>query len=302
MLDILSDPRWSGLAAIAGILSVGLAVRQYRQRQKIIASEPPSITPGELEILSLAHRFLSLFKGHQIEPAQIPRYIPELSLADLASDEKLVGALNPTIMGDVCQHFNISSDWLEGKGVSIYNRLTFYKNLKAFVDFFIKIKSKHKELCLYAVKCREDKLNENSRDELPIVLLFEASVDGWEQNSGEPIWAYYVINDHYWWGYNVARYHIKAITYIAATMRVHTFGCQLNKDDIDQILTGNVFPGSLLAGVSHVAWYPDDYICTNEESAVAKDHDEALKLRGWLDQNGVLSYLANHSGRTLSDM
>ena len=297
MLEILSDTRWGGVAAITAILSTGVAIWQYFHHRKGSASGAIKIASDKAGILSLADRFLLAFKAHEIEPAQIPRYIPDLALADLARNDKLIAALDHGIIAETCQRFNLRQDWLEGKNVPIYPRPTFYKQLDAFVDFIAEITSKHKYIRGFAIKFHDDKLKKEGPYDLPIVLLFAASIDDREQSTGEPIWRYFIINDQYSWGYWKARCHIKAMTYIAHAFGVHTFGCQLNRDDICQLLAGKTFPGPLLEGISHVAWYPEDYMYIDGESAALKDPDEAVKVQEWLDKQGVFRHLVDHVER-----
>ena len=297
MLELLSDTVWPGIAAIVGIVSAYFTVKQYFQNQKVSARIATKSAPGQLGILFLADRFLLAFKAHGIEPAQIPRYIPDLALADLARNDKLIAALDHGIIAETCQRFNLRQDWLEGKNVPIYPRPTFYKQLDAFVDFIAEITSKHKDIRGFAIKSHEDTLKKEGPYDLPIVQLFAASIDDWEQSTGEPIWSYFITNDQYSWGYWKARYHIKAMTYIAHTFGVHTFGCQLNRDDICQLLAGKTFPGPLLEDVSYVAWHPEDYIYTDGKSAALKDPDEAVKVQEWLNKHGVLQHLIDHTGR-----
>ena len=67
---------------------------------------------------------------------------------------------------------------------------------------------------------------------LPIVMLFETSIDDWEHSTGEAVPGYYITGEEYYWDYWKTRYHLKAMTYIAYAFGIFTAGCQMGKEDI----------------------------------------------------------------------
>jgi len=108
---------------------------------------------------------------------------------------------------------------------------------------------------------------------LPIVMFFETSTDGWEHSTGEAVSSYYIIGEEYYLGYWKTRYHLKAMTYIAYAFGIFTAGCQMEKEDTDQIIAGKAFPEPFLQELSHVAWHPTDYIFADGESGAVEDSD-----------------------------
>ena len=294
MLDLLSYSQWGGIGAIAAILSFFLALFVVIWQMRQNRNRHVEIIPAQPEILTLADRFLSVFKAHEIEHVQIPRYIQQLSLAELTGNEKLITSLDEKIIVDMCEKFNIQQDWLDGKSEQIYSWLFFDKQLEEYIDFLVQLKKDHGTIKGFAIKCLEDKLLKVSRD-YDIALLFRGNIEGWSQSGGEPIWRYYPLHDYNFWGYERTRIQLKAMIAIAHLFKIHIHGCKMTQEEIGNLRKGNIFPGPLLKNRSRVAWHPDEYVFCEIDSFKPHDKQEAIRVRNLIESDWA-EYLSQSEG------
>ena len=101
---------------------------------------------------------------------------------------------------------------------------------------------------------------------LPIVMFFETS-------TGDAVSSYYIIGEEYYLGYWKTRYHLKAMTYIAYAFGIFTAAVRWKKKTLTSSLQVKPSPGPFLQELSHVAWYPTDYIFADGESGAVEDSD-----------------------------
>ncbi len=89
---------------------------------------------------TLPSRFVSLFKNHGVHRNQIPRFFDHgLTLADVASDDKLLVKLTPDILQVASELFAVRLEWLEGVDDIIYETHDFYKQPQAYAEFLAEL-------------------------------------------------------------------------------------------------------------------------------------------------------------------
>jgi hypothetical protein len=87
---------------------------------------------------TLVSRFVEVFEKHGVHRNQIPRFFGHgLTLADVATDDRLLPKLNDELLQDLCEKFAIRREWLDGASSQIYPINHFYKYPKDF-DSFLK--------------------------------------------------------------------------------------------------------------------------------------------------------------------
>ncbi len=283
MMEFLSNPQWAGIAGIVAI--VGLFLQHGRKKAKTATKEVEK--QFHYEVNNLAERYLLVYKSHNIEHAQIPKYfenIGGISFSDLSSNTALLKALNDTILSKTCVHFGIQREWLEGGNVPIYSSLSFDKQLGEFIHFLSGLRTVHSHIQGFAIKCSEDKLKKDGSD-YDIALLFRGDIEDWSQGDGEPLWRYYSLEDHNFWGYQRTRLQLKAMIHIANLFHIFISGCQMTNDEIKQIREGTIFPGLLMEDRSQVAWHPDEYTFCEIDTFQPRDIEEAKQVREVIYQN-----------------
>lgn len=283
MMEFLSNPQWAGIAGIVAI--VGLFLQHGRKKAKTVTKEAEK--QFHYEVNGLAERYLLVYKSHNIEHAQIPKVVKNtsgLSFADLSSNTALLKALNDTILSKTCAQFGIQREWLEGGNVPIYSSLCFDKQLREYIHFLTRLSTVHSHIQGFAIKCPEDQLKKDGPD-YDIALLFRGDIGDWSQGDGEPLWRYYPLEDHNFWGYQRTRLQLKAMIHIANLFHVFISGCQMTQDEIKQVREGTIFPGPMMKERSQVAWHPDEYTFCEIDTFQPHDIEEAEQVSVLIYQN-----------------
>ncbi len=285
MLDFLSNPQWTGIAAIATIVSVVVGLL-FQRRQKQAATQKNK-KQFHYEVNDLAEKFLLVYKTHGIEHAQIPQFVKkagELSLADLSSNTALLKALDENFLSATCTHFGIQREWMDGGNVPIYPRIYFDKQLKEYIHFLSRLKKEHSQVNGFAIKCPEDRLQKDEPN-YDIALLFRGNVKNLINVDQEPIWRYYPIEDENYWGYQRTRLQLKAMIHIAFLFDIFIHGYQMTQEEIRRIREGKIFPEPLLENRSYVAWHPDEYIFCEIGNFQPHDMEEAQHVRNMIHRD-----------------
>ena len=127
-------------------------------RYRNFRSKKPSVE-------SIASRFVLLFEKHGIHRNQIPRFFGHgLTLADIASDDKLLNKLDTEILNSAAELFAVRLEWLEGVDEQIYETHDFYKQPEEYQIFLANLVGDSKHLIVAklvwstARQCQEDAL------------------------------------------------------------------------------------------------------------------------------------------------
>jgi hypothetical protein len=114
---------------------------------------------------SIASRFVLLFEKHGIHRNQIPRFFGhDLTLADVAQDDKLLNKLTPEILTAAAELFAVRLEWLECVDNQIYKTHDFYKQPEAYRTFLTNLVADSNQLILAElvwstdIRCQEDVL------------------------------------------------------------------------------------------------------------------------------------------------
>jgi len=83
----------------------------------------------------LADRFIFLFEDHGVHRNQIPKFLGDLEVPDLATSKTLLSALNDPILDKASSIFGVRREWIDGASDQIYKHLRFYKQPEKFQSF-----------------------------------------------------------------------------------------------------------------------------------------------------------------------
>lgn len=300
MFDWLGNPVWGGIGVLGPLLGWaclrGYGVWKKNRRAAKNATGSTTVPPPS-EAYACVNRFVSIFKAHDIERIQIPRFLGEdsgLAISHMGDDSKLLNNLSEKILNDTCSRFGISRDWLDGKQCTIYPQRWYDKNLKKFIDFLEQIKQEHDWVQGYVVKCNADKLKQDGPN-LPIAFIFRGTLSDWGEQ-GDSVWRYYPLNDIFYWGYERTRFQIKAMVLAAWQFDIIINGCVTSEENVKALLEGEVFPSRVLYDSRSAAWHPDAYIFSNGESQLVEDGADALAMRQEMERLGWMTYLIDKTG------
>lgn len=237
----------------------------------------------------LCARFLALFADHDIGQAQIPRFLPQLTLADLGSQDRLLAALTPQTLDQTAQLFGINVAWLEGVEDRIYPYLATYKEPQRLLSHLSSIQRSNawqnhpgSPLRILATTSKLD-YQDGSIQELTPVLVEPIAELG-----EETIYRYHVYQDGFDWSHAPARIELKAIAHAAwaATHRpipIYT----VSPRQMAELLEGRLIPRQLLKHSLITSPSLEDYVMTSEASRVAKETDELPVVLAYKTEIGL---------------
>lgn len=157
--------------------------------------------------LKTAGRFLSLFEQHGVSATQIQRFIPEVTLDRLVSDDKLLAALTDPVLAKASSLFGVKREWLEGTTESIYPLKWCYKNPKRFFADLAEVYTDSDDFYVRAFYSSAH-LNwrDTSRQDMALIIVKRiASLDETDVNQ------YTVYGDTWTWSHAPCRVQLKAM-------------------------------------------------------------------------------------------
>lgn len=239
-------------------------------------------------VVTVAQRFLQAFREHGVEPAQIPRLLPQIGLDDLQSSERLLAVLTPDVLSQAAKFLGIRLQWLEGVDDKIYADLYTYKEPAKLLQHLAAILPSHSEYLDFPLRVltgaeRLDWTNEDQQELAPVLVEKIARL-------GETdVCRYHVYRDGFDWGYPPARIQLKAlarVVYTALHKPVPLY--RVSPDVMEAVLEGRRIPREYLNGCRITNPSLEDYALSREESAVAKEVEELTEVLRYIDQERLL--------------
>jgi hypothetical protein len=237
-----------------------------------------------------AQRFIQAFQNHGIEPAQIPRLLPDISLAAFKSDESLLDALTPEILDQTARLFGIRIEWLEGVDEHIYEFLGCGSDPKILLDHLASITSPGQArlsfpLRMVATSGQLDREDPRAPYLAPVLVETVAMLG--ETN----VCRYHVYRDGFDWNHKKSRLELKAIAKIVYDrLRIAIPIFPIGERDMSDILEGRAIPHRLVSGCPITSPSLEDFILTPEESVVSKEFDELPDVLSYLDDINLSGY------------
>ncbi|WP_027156669.1 hypothetical protein [Methylobacter luteus] len=214
------------------------------------------------EIDSIASRFVRLFEKHGIHRNQIPRFFGHgLTLADVASNEKLLLKLTHEMLQSVSELFAVRLEWLEGVDEEIYKTHDFYKHPEDYAEFLDQLiaDDKHRVMAKLVLSADSSKQND-------ALLVLEEEID---YIGNEPVVRYHLCSgwvNKYW----KSRADLTACIAITLNRSVHIHGWK-KRPAIDVFCAGEGFIKDLydlpwasgrgwLFRRRDQSWHPEDWV------------------------------------------
>jgi hypothetical protein len=232
-------------------------------------------------------RFFELFRAHGIEPSQIPRVFPKLTLKDLVNPESLINQLTPELIDEIAKLFNVRSEWLEGVDDTIYDFSSYYKEPKDFLEFFSQKYDDSYSAPLRLLTC-VDELNYQSESVQPVLLIFLEKI---AQIGEENIYRFHL--DSEWnWAHPPCRLQLKAITKIVFKRYGKTVPIfKTNRENFELVANLNTFPRSFISGSLSTDPSLEDYVLTPSFSAVAKESEELPLIDEYIKTHQLADFI-----------
>lgn len=233
--------------------------------------------PGAEDV---AVRFVELFELHGVAVTQIPRLIPEISLADLATPLALLTALNQNVIESTCELFGISREWLDGTSSRLYETNFCYKSPKRFFEKLSGLSKPENRSQVRAVTTKMD-LDYRSSSNQRIELIMVETI-GWLGD--RELMRYQIFSDGWQWSYSECRLQLKAM--------VRAYGSPvplflISNEQMEQLSSGSLVPTALVDGPLCTEPSLEDFCLSMYESRVAKETEELDKVFGYMQEHGL---------------
>jgi hypothetical protein len=232
----------------------------------------------------VAERFLALFGAHGVAVQQIPRLLPQVTLAGLNSHDALVGALTNEVLDGAAALFGIQRDWLDGTTDELYQCRWCYKEpARVFEDLATLNPDTFREPLL-ALSCTPRLSATGGRGQWLVLLLAEAAA---ELGEGEVL-RFCIYGDSWDWGYAPSRIQVKAmvrLAYLHAGRPVPLF--RVSSEELEAVRDGKRVPSACVSGHGLNGVSLEDYGLSSLESVQAKEVEELPAVLRYIEENGL---------------
>jgi len=233
----------------------------------------------------VAKRFVELFAAHGVAVTQIQHFLPQLTLDKVQKPEMLLGALTPDVLEQAAQLFKIRRTWLEGVDNQIYDCAFCYQVPKAFFEELATVPITHEYVPVRGLFCTEtlDCRNPTSQ---PIALVLIEKI---RELGDTEIFRYRVFHDDWDWNYPKSRIQLKAMVRVMEQLHLGPVPLDLVKPAIvEQVQEGKMIPRPYLLRAPTSDPSLEDYACTEQEHAQAKECDELPYVQKYIEKENLL--------------
>lgn len=227
-------------------------------------------TPFASDLEIMCSRFRHLFEVYGVNTFDIPDLFENesFSRSTLMDDTRLVDALTPEFISEVCEKFNIESDWLKGGSAYPIPSSGHYRFYKDIGDVAYRLArysiSGLKPRILFVLSMNNDTnipeimsraaTDDSSSKELPIgiVIVKQASL------SGRIVPIYDVLQPERW-NYKKCRIQLKTLMLFCQKSGIQFDGVRLLSTQFSQLFDGKKLPIEILNKPQKI-WHPDSLI------------------------------------------
>ena len=225
----------------------------------------------------LYEKIFLIFQFHEINKVEIPLLLYKdytIDYCDLDGKHIFCKKITPELIVFLSEYFKINIQWFyNNRRYFIDNDYnSFYKNVKLFGDKIVKENVDK----LYILLEETPNIEKNEKDDSNYFVIISKTGIGTYPIVDKEIFQYKVYDDTCRWGYRKCRYNLKSFLlylkeYNQSCVFVDGRVVENLLDKVEQFKMGKVSFTQLSSGK---IWYPDDYICTEQQSVQAKEPEE----------------------------
>lgn len=214
-----------------------------------------------------ARRFLQVFEDHGVQRTQIPRFLPEMTLAQL-DPKSLLEVMSGELLARTAELFAVRREWLEGVDDRIYPHRFCCQKLSSFFEDLSSIALDSYSFPVRALYSRKP----TEEQEQPLALILAERVG---EIGDEAILRYRVYADAWDWSYFDSRIQLKAMARVVHQKLGKPVPLyEVSSKVLTEIRDGKRVPRTALRGCLLTNPSLEDFGLSEEESAVAKETDE----------------------------
>ena len=225
-------------------------------------------------------RFLELFQEHGVAPAQIQRFLPQVTLEHLSPD-RLGAVLTNETLDQAAALFGVRREWLEGIDEQLYENLSCYKAPCHFFEDLARWQIKPQIFAVRILCCGE--LDYTSQQEQPLALVVVESIGSL---GDKEVCRYRVYHDDWDWSHLPCRLQLKAFA------RLMHFGWQtpvplhrVQRRVLERIRAGRKVPHFELRGFLLTEPSLEDFALSEHENRNAQETDELASVSAYVERH-----------------
>lgn len=215
------------------------------------------------------------FTAHGLSGVDVPSFFPNITLDCWGDDTRLQAHINNELIATISKMFFIRKGWLRGEDKYLYDRVGWYKNVPTIVNkAFMKQDGKR---FLRFIFIRPEGMNmdvqtgERNGSIAHIGLVAEYEIIA---EDGTRLITYELYEDMDWNHWRCRDEYKMAIAFCQLSrVPVKYTGYELPTDSFNRLINGQNFIVSELARRKQLAWYPEDLIPSDPDSAWKDNSD-----------------------------
>jgi hypothetical protein len=233
-----------------------------------------------------AQRFLKLFEDHGVAVTQIQHFLPQLTLDKIQKPEALLSMLTPDMLEQAAQLFKVRRTWLEGVDNQIYDCAFCYQMPGIFFEELATVPRTNEYMPVRGLFCTGTLDYRNPKSQ-PIALVLIEKI---RELGNTEIFRYRVFHDDWDWNYPNSRIQLKAIVRVMEQLHRGPVPLDLVKPAIvEQVQEGRLIPRPYLRRAPTSDPSLEDYACTKQEHAKAKECDELPDVQRYIKKENLLA-------------
>ncbi len=238
--------------------------------------------------LELAYRIIALFEAHDVKRTQIYRVLgkdfPEIKPS--LDAEKLQPIISEDLFARISELLGVRQAWLEGENGPIYELLSHYKNISAYVDFIQKLKQRNPEnFCFLTALKPVHTANDLYVNQPDIALYFSEPIAELDRKT---IYRYYPMFGPFPWDHSPALYHLCAFFNVAYETRLLSLkGYSAPLKHVVKVASGEAIPMYNIKVKASSFWHPVDYAYPEGHYKGRVKIDDWQNVLNYFEDSGV---------------
>lgn len=241
---------------------------------------------GDVEVSTLATRFLQVFAEHGVLTTNIPLFLKNFRYSDFLDERSLLAVLTPEILEQTASLFGVRMAWLTGADDVVYETDYSYKSPTRLLARIGEIKRDAYNMPLRAIAVSKG-LDCNALRSQRLELVAVEPIATIDQTT---IYRYHAFADGWDWIYPECRIQLKAMVR-ALGRPVPLY--EVTEEEMNLAYRGSLFYRSALRGALLTEPSFEDYAMTKAESKRAKEAEEIPIVRVYMRKNEMTRRFAN---------
>lgn len=234
----------------------------------------------------VGERFLKIFGDHGVQVAQIPRFLPQVTLDMLLETkaEALLPALIPDVLDQTAALFGVRRDWLDGADSRMYEVRYCYKQPELLFEHLAQLRASGLSAPIFAFYSGKPRSG-HVPDFDQLALVVAEKIGAWGEDER---YRYYPYGDAWAWRHAPCRIQLKAMARLLyRELRRSIPLYQVSSAVLKAVTQGECVPRPYIGKQTITDPALEDYALSANESAVAKEIEELPRVLNYMEKVGL---------------